>query len=174
VEARSTLPLEADVSEPKGCVGFGPKADLMSSTGQVPQRATIGHLWVSIGVHLGTDFVLSPRSWNAHFGQPDRILIVVDLDILPAPIAERRRAARNLQIQHAALALIRRAWTEPEPFGWQSRLTTPYINVVAVKCGNTESSWAQDIVAAYKSQAFKTAILSDRFYDGFALPDYLK
>jgi D-methionine transport system substrate-binding protein len=26
----------------------------------------------------------------------------------------------------------------------------------------------------YKSQTFKTALLSDRFYDGFALPDYLK
>ena len=33
---------------------------------------------------------------------------------------------------------------------------------------------AQDIVAGYKSQTFKTAILSDRFYDGFALPDYLR
>ena len=54
------------------------------------------------------------------------------------------------------------------------KMTTPYINVVAVKRGNTESPWAQDIVAGYKSQTFKTAILSDRFYDGFALPDYLK
>ena len=53
-------------------------------------------------------------------------------------------------------------------------MTTPYINVVAVKRGNVEASWAQDIVAGYKSQTFKTAILSDRFYDGFALPDYLK
>jgi len=54
------------------------------------------------------------------------------------------------------------------------KMTTPYINVVAVKRGNAESPWAQDVVAAYKSPAFKTAILSDRFYDGFALPDYLK
>jgi len=54
------------------------------------------------------------------------------------------------------------------------KMTTPYINVVAVKRGNTESAWAQDIVAGYKSQTFKTAILSDRFYDGFTLPDYLK
>ena len=54
------------------------------------------------------------------------------------------------------------------------KMTTPYINVVAVKRGNAEAVWAQDIVAGYRSQTFKTAILSDRFYDGFALPDYLK
>jgi D-methionine transport system substrate-binding protein len=54
------------------------------------------------------------------------------------------------------------------------KMTTPYINVVAVKRGNADSQWAQDIVAGYKSQTFKTAILSDRFYDGFTLPDYLK
>jgi hypothetical protein len=30
------------------------------------------------------------------------------------------------------------------------------------------------IVVAYKSPTFKTAILSDRFYHGFALPDYLR
>jgi D-methionine transport system substrate-binding protein len=54
------------------------------------------------------------------------------------------------------------------------KMSTPYINVVAVKRANTESAWAQDIVAAYKSPTFKTAILSNRFYDGFALPDYLR
>jgi D-methionine transport system substrate-binding protein len=54
------------------------------------------------------------------------------------------------------------------------KMTTPYINVVAVKRDNAETHWAQDIVAGYKSQTFKTVILSDRFYDGFALPDYLK
>jgi len=54
------------------------------------------------------------------------------------------------------------------------KMTTPYINVVAVKRGNADTPWAQDIVAAYKSPTFKTAIRSDRFYDGFALPDYLK
>jgi len=52
------------------------------------------------------------------------------------------------------------------------KMTTPYINVVAVKRGNADSQWAQDIVAGYKSPAFKTAIRADRFYDGFALPDY--
>ena len=45
---------------------------------------------------------------------------------------------------------------------------------MAVKRDNADSPWAQDIVAGYKSQTFKTAILSDRFYDGFSLPDYLK
>ena len=30
------------------------------------------------------------------------------------------------------------------------------------------------IVAAYKSLTFKTAILPDRFYQGLALPDYLR
>src|SRR4051812_14954348 len=54
------------------------------------------------------------------------------------------------------------------------QMTTPYINVVAVKRGNAEAPWAQDIVAGYKSQAFKTAIQADRFYDGFTLPDYMK
>jgi D-methionine transport system substrate-binding protein len=54
------------------------------------------------------------------------------------------------------------------------KMATPYINVVAVKRANAESVWAQDIVAGYKSETFKTAIRSDRFYDGFTLPDYLK
>jgi D-methionine transport system substrate-binding protein len=53
-------------------------------------------------------------------------------------------------------------------------MTTPYIIVVAVKRGNVESQWAQDIVAAYKSPGFRTAILSDRFYDVFTIPDYLR
>lgn len=54
------------------------------------------------------------------------------------------------------------------------KMTAPYINVVAVKQANANAPWAQDIVAGYKSATFKTAILSDRFYDGFTLPDYLK
>jgi D-methionine transport system substrate-binding protein len=54
------------------------------------------------------------------------------------------------------------------------KMITPYINVVAVKRSNADSKWAQDIVAGYKSQNFKTAILSNRFYDGFTLPDYLR
>jgi D-methionine transport system substrate-binding protein len=54
------------------------------------------------------------------------------------------------------------------------KMTTPYINVVAVKQANEKAPWAQDIVAAYKSDTFRNAILADRFYDGFTLPDYFK
>jgi D-methionine transport system substrate-binding protein len=54
------------------------------------------------------------------------------------------------------------------------KMTAPYINVVAVKRANADAPWAKDIVAGYKSPAFKAAILADRVYDGFALPDYLK
>ncbi|WP_315786545.1 MetQ/NlpA family ABC transporter substrate-binding protein [Bradyrhizobium sp. SZCCHNPS1003] len=53
-------------------------------------------------------------------------------------------------------------------------MTTPYINVVAVKRDNAETAWAKDIVAGYTSPGFKAAILADRFYDGFTLPDYMK
>jgi D-methionine transport system substrate-binding protein len=51
-------------------------------------------------------------------------------------------------------------------------MTTPYSNVVAVRRDNAGSRWAQDIVAGYKSDTFKTAIRSDRFYEGFVLPEY--
>src|SRR4051812_47304451 len=54
------------------------------------------------------------------------------------------------------------------------KMTTPYINVLAVKKANANAEWAQDIVAGYKSPTFKTAIQADRFYDGFTLPDYMK
>jgi len=36
------------------------------------------------------------------------------------------------------------------------KMTTPYINVVAVKSNKADSDWAQDIVAAYKSPASGT------------------
>jgi ABC-type metal ion transport system substrate-binding protein len=45
-------------------------------------------------------------------------------------------------------------------------------NVVAVRRGNAEAPWAKDIVAAYKSDMFKTAIRNDKFYAGFTLPEY--
>lgn len=51
-------------------------------------------------------------------------------------------------------------------------MTSPYINVVAVRERNAGSRWAQDIVAAYRSKFFRDAIKADRFYDGFTLPDY--
>lgn len=48
----------------------------------------------------------------------------------------------------------------------------PYINVVAVRATRKEETYARDIAAAYRSETFQKAILADRFYDGFALPDY--
>lgn len=52
------------------------------------------------------------------------------------------------------------------------KMTTPYRNVVAVRQRNTDSEWARDIIAAYKSDTFRTAIRADHFYDGFSLPEY--
>lgn len=52
------------------------------------------------------------------------------------------------------------------------KMGPPYINVVAVRRSNAEKEWARDIVAAYRSDGFKTAIRSDRFHNGFTLPDY--
>jgi D-methionine transport system substrate-binding protein len=52
------------------------------------------------------------------------------------------------------------------------KMTTPYRNVVAVRRNNTDSDWARDITAAYKSETFKAAIRADHFYDGFSLPEY--
>jgi D-methionine transport system substrate-binding protein len=51
-------------------------------------------------------------------------------------------------------------------------MTTPYRNVVAVRQGNSEMPWATDIAVAYRSDTFKPAIKSNKFYDGFSLPDY--
>ena len=52
------------------------------------------------------------------------------------------------------------------------KMTTPDTNVVAVRRDNAETRWAKDIAAAYRSDTFKTAIRSDKFYEGFVLPDY--
>jgi D-methionine transport system substrate-binding protein len=52
------------------------------------------------------------------------------------------------------------------------KMTKPYTNVVAVRRGNAEAPWAKDIVAAYQSDTFKTAIRNDKFYAGFTLPEY--
>ena len=52
------------------------------------------------------------------------------------------------------------------------KMGPPYINVVAVRKGSADTEWARDIVAAYRSDGFKTAIRSDKFHDGFTLPDY--
>ncbi len=52
------------------------------------------------------------------------------------------------------------------------KMGPPYVNVVAVRKGNADAEWAKDIVAAYRSEGFKTAIRSDKFHEGFTLPDY--
>ena len=48
----------------------------------------------------------------------------------------------------------------------------PYINVVAVRKTRQDETYARDIAQAYRSDYFQKAIRSDRFYDGFTLPDY--
>jgi D-methionine transport system substrate-binding protein len=50
------------------------------------------------------------------------------------------------------------------------KMTAPYRNVVAVRQGNSEKPWAKDIVVAYRSDTFRSAIRSNNVYDGFALP----
>lgn len=52
------------------------------------------------------------------------------------------------------------------------KMGPPYVNVVAVRKGNADAEWSKDIVAAYRSEGFKTAIRSDKFHEGFTLPDY--
>jgi D-methionine transport system substrate-binding protein len=52
------------------------------------------------------------------------------------------------------------------------KMTAPYRNVLVVRQGNSQKPWANDIALAYRSDTFKSAIRSNHFYDGFALPDY--
>jgi D-methionine transport system substrate-binding protein len=52
------------------------------------------------------------------------------------------------------------------------KMTKPYTNVVAVRRGNVDSPWAKDIADGYRSDTFRNAIRNDKFYAGFALPDY--
>lgn len=52
------------------------------------------------------------------------------------------------------------------------QMTSPYVNQVVVKAANRNSRVITDIVTAYQSQEFRSAILGNRFYDGFRMPDY--
>ncbi|WOD17319.1 MetQ/NlpA family ABC transporter substrate-binding protein [Paraburkholderia kirstenboschensis] len=52
------------------------------------------------------------------------------------------------------------------------QMTSPYVNQVVVKAANRNSRAITDIVTAYQSQEFRNAILGNRFYDGFRMPDY--
>lgn len=47
-----------------------------------------------------------------------------------------------------------------------------YLNVVAVKTGNENAQWAQDLAAAYKSPEFKAVV--DSQFPGYAKPAFLK
>ncbi|NUU02441.1 MetQ/NlpA family ABC transporter substrate-binding protein [Herbaspirillum robiniae] len=51
-------------------------------------------------------------------------------------------------------------------------MKSPYINVLAVKKTRQSDAYARDLVEAYRSENFQKAIRGERFYDGFALPDY--
>ncbi|PXW22868.1 D-methionine transport system substrate-binding protein [Paraburkholderia caballeronis] len=52
------------------------------------------------------------------------------------------------------------------------QMTSPYVNQVVVKATNRNSRTTTDIVEAYRSDAFRSAILGNHVYDGFRLPDY--
>jgi D-methionine transport system substrate-binding protein len=52
------------------------------------------------------------------------------------------------------------------------QMTSPYVNQVVVKAANQHSKQTEDIVAAYRSDAFRQAIVGNHAYDGFRLPDY--
>ncbi len=54
----------------------------------------------------------------------------------------------------------------------QENMESPYVNVVAVKEENLEHQYVKDIVEAYHSEEFQEAILSNKQFDGYALPDY--
>jgi D-methionine transport system substrate-binding protein len=51
-------------------------------------------------------------------------------------------------------------------------MTLPYVNVVAVKRGNKDATFAQDIVAAYKSPEFRKFFEANPVWKGYRLPDY--
>jgi D-methionine transport system substrate-binding protein len=53
-------------------------------------------------------------------------------------------------------------------------MTLPYVNVVAVKRGNANAKFAQDIVAAYRSPEFQKVFQANPVWAGYRLPDYFK
>ena len=54
----------------------------------------------------------------------------------------------------------------------QENMTTPYVNVVAVKRSNADSAFAKDIVKAYQSPEFQQTFKSNPAWAGYRLPDY--
>lgn len=53
-------------------------------------------------------------------------------------------------------------------------MTLPYVNVVAVKRGNANAKFAQDIVAAYRAPEFQKVFQVNPVWAGYRLPDYFK
>jgi len=53
-------------------------------------------------------------------------------------------------------------------------MTLPYVNVVAVKRGNANAKFAQDIVAAYRAPEFQKVFQANPVWAGYRLPDYFK
>ncbi|KQP19508.1 MetQ/NlpA family ABC transporter substrate-binding protein [Pseudorhodoferax sp. Leaf265] len=53
-------------------------------------------------------------------------------------------------------------------------MTLPYVNVVAVKRGNANARFAQDIVAAYRAPEFQKVFQANPVWAGYRLPDYFK
>lgn len=52
------------------------------------------------------------------------------------------------------------------------QMRSPYVNQVVVKSANRNSQQTSDIVAAYRSDEFRAAILRNATYKGYRLPDY--
>ncbi|WP_225783193.1 MetQ/NlpA family ABC transporter substrate-binding protein [Xenophilus sp. Marseille-Q4582] len=53
-------------------------------------------------------------------------------------------------------------------------MTLPYVNVVAVKRGNANARFAQDIAAAYRSPEFQKVFQANPAWRGYRLPDYFR
>jgi D-methionine transport system substrate-binding protein len=51
-------------------------------------------------------------------------------------------------------------------------MTLPYVNVVAVRRGNQDATFARDIVAAYKSPEFRKVFDANPAWKGYRLPEY--
>lgn len=52
------------------------------------------------------------------------------------------------------------------------QMRSPYVNQVVVKSANRNAQATADIVAAYRSDEFRAAILRNETYKGYRLPDY--
>jgi D-methionine transport system substrate-binding protein len=51
-------------------------------------------------------------------------------------------------------------------------MTTPYVDVVAVKRSNADAPFARDITRAYQSAEFQQLFNANPVWAGYRLPDY--